>query len=208
MSKWTGDKFILYDKEQCPFCWKIRLACAELELPMQIMDYSLPENERVWKALTSSRTVPVFKHNELLITESSVIMEYLCDLSQSLLPSKIDERVKVRVLHRYSDMTLGSGLREVIFEKRGKPEQQWDLQRIQQGLDKFYQDLAFLEKNLNGQNLFTEEYSIADCAITARLGLAEKYNVPIPAHFPRLQKWFAAMKKRPSYGKTKPKEPN
>ena len=204
MSKWGNDRFVLYDKAECPFCWKIRLAAAELVLPLQVLDYAEPENEQRWKALNPSGTVPVFLHNDMLITESSVIMEYLGDLSQSLLPEGAEERVKARLLHRYSDATLGSGLREVIFEKRGNAQRQWDLQRIQKGQDKFYKDLEHLEKSLSPHNYFTADYTLADCAITARLGLAEKYKVPIPEHFPRLKSWFERMKQRQNYEKTKP----
>lgn len=205
MTKWRNEKFTLYDKTECPFCWKIRLACAELNVPLDTLDYARPEYEKKWKVLNPLGTVPVFLHNDLLIAESSVILEYLCDLSDKLLPNDAQGRVKTRLLHRYSDAVLGSGLREVIFEKRGQPECEWDLLRIELGCDKFYKDLEYLESNLGGKDRFSADYTMADCAITARLGLAEKYNVPIPDGLPRLKRWFEAMKQRPSYVKTMPR---
>lgn len=204
MNKWRNEKFTLYDKAECPFCWKIRLACAELNLPLDTLDYARPEYEKKWKMLNPLGTVPVFLHNDLLIAESSVIMEYLCDLSEQLLPLDAKGRVKTRLLHRYSDVVLGSGLREVIFEKREKLESEWDLQRIELGRDKFYKDLVYLESSLGGRDCFSADYTMADCAITARLGLAEKYNVPIPDGLSDLKRWFGAMKQRPSYVKTMP----
>lgn len=201
-------EFLLYDKDQCPFCWKVRLAVAELSLPIEVRDYMAVDNEQHWRLLNPNGTVPVLVHQQEVLTDSAIIMEYLVDLSGELMPDSPAERAAVRALHRYSDSVLGLGLREVIFEKRAKPQSEWDKQRIQKGQKQYLADLLYLEDALsknNNSGFFSSCYSLADAAITARLGLAEAYGVPLPDHLPGLKSWFAAMQARPSYKQSQPR---
>ena len=195
---------ILFDKPECPFCWKVRLAIAELGLDVEVINYLAPGQEAIWRPLTPNTTVPVLVTDEGVIYESDVIMEYLADLSGTLLPAKREERNTARLLHKYSDSKIGAGLREVIFEKRDKPEEKWDMDRINKGIERFYQALPFLEIELDNQDYFTFCYSFPEAALTARFALAEAYGVEIPVEFPNLKSWFARMKARPSFEQTQP----
>ncbi|WP_299179341.1 glutathione S-transferase family protein [uncultured Neptuniibacter sp.] len=194
----------LYDKPECPFCWKIRLLLAELDLNTEIMHYHAVGQEAIWQRLTPNRTVPVLTTPDGAIYESDVIVEYLEELTGRLLPKARSERIKARHLNKYSDTKIGAGLREVIFEKRDKPEAKWDQGRINKGIALFNQALPFLEEQLGDNTFFTHDYSLPETALTARFALGERYGVTIPAEFPRLREWFARMKARPSFGLTKP----
>lgn len=195
---------ILFDKPECPFCWKVRLAITELNLDVDIINYLAPGQEVIWRPLTPNTTVPVLVTEEGVLYESDVIMEYLADLTGTLLPENRKERNTARLLHKYSDLKIGAGLREVIFEKRDKPEEQWDWDRINKGRDRFYQALPFLEVELDNKEYFTSCYSFPEAALTARFALAEAYGVEIPKEFPGLQAWFSRMKARPSFEQTHP----
>ncbi|MGH1462086.1 MAG: glutathione S-transferase family protein [Neptuniibacter sp.] len=194
----------LFDKPECPFCWKVRIAIAELGLEVETINYLAPGQEDIWRKLTPNTTVPVLVTPEGTIYESDVIMEYLSDLSGTLLPVDLPERIKARLLHKYSDTKIGAGLREVIFEKRGKPEGEWDQERIRKGIKLFHQALPFLEDKLTDQPYFTRCYSLPEAALTARFALAEHYGVEIPSEFPKLKNWFKRMKSRPSFELTSP----
>lgn len=194
----------LYNKPQCPFCWKIRLALAELGLEVEIIDYQAPGQESIWRQLTPNSTVPVLVCDAGVIYESDIIMEYLADLTGQLLPQSHAGRIKARLLHKYSDQKIGAGLREAIFEKRDNPREQWDWQRINQGIQRYYDALAFLEKQLEEQEFFTGIYAFPEAALTARFALAEAYEIPLPELFPRLQAWFERMQQRPSFALTNP----
>lgn len=195
---------ILFDKPECPFCWKVRLAIAELGLEVEVINYLSPGQEAIWRPLTPNTTVPVLVTDDGVIYESEVIMEYLADLSGSLLPGNREERNTARLLHKYSDSKIGAGLREVIFEKRDKAEDHWDMDRINRGIERFHQALPFIEKALDEQEYFTSCYSFPEAALTARFALAEAYGVEIPTDFPNLKNWFTRMKSRPNYEKTHP----
>ena len=129
----------LYDKPECPFCWKIRLALASnwrLDVRADRLRRSKPHAPN-GRLLHPRKTVPVLVRDDLVIYESNVILEYLHDLTGRLLPKKPDARVQARLINAYSDNVIGAGLREVIFEKRGNPQAQWDMERIARGKAQF-----------------------------------------------------------------------
>ena len=194
----------LYNKPECPFCWKIRLALAESDLAATIIDSQAEQHLAKWQALTPNKTVPVLIDNNLVIYESNVILEYLNDINNNLLPNSSAERVVTRLINQYSDSVIGKGLREVIFEKRGKAESEWDMVRINSGVELFEKALEHLSIQLGDKAFFADNYSIAECALTARFGLAEAYGVKIPNRFTNLKEWFLRMKSRASYQDTAP----
>ncbi|WP_370277998.1 glutathione S-transferase family protein [Pontibacterium sp.] len=195
----------LYDKPECPFCWKIRLALFELGLDVERIDSADLATRAQWQALTPRKTVPVLVQDDLVIYESNVILEYLQDLTGQLLPKKPDARVQARLINAYSDGVIGAGLREVIFEKRGNPQAEWDMERIERGTAQFEAALGHLSDQLGDKTFFADSYSLPECALTARFGLAEGYGVEIPERFANLRAWFARMKERESYLITAPK---
>lgn len=194
----------LYDKPECPFCWKIRLALFEQGLTVEHIDSLAPETRETWQSLTPRKTVPVLVNGDIVIYESNVILEYLNDLSGTLLPEDPTQRVTARLINSYSDGVIGAGLREVIFEKRGNAEADWDHKRIEQGIAQFETALDYLSDQLGGKTFFADSYSLPECALTARFGLAEAYGVEIPDRFSNLRSWFERMKSRPSYRATAP----
>ncbi|MCO4759369.1 MAG: glutathione S-transferase family protein [Oceanospirillaceae bacterium] len=195
----------LYDKPECPFCWKIRLALFEQGVAVEHIDSLAPETRETWQSLTPRKTVPVLVNGDVVIYESNVILEYLNDLSGILLPQDPTQRVTARLINSYSDGVIGAGLREVIFEKRGNAEANWDHSRIDQGIAQFETALDYLSDQLGGNTFFAGSYSLPECALTARFGLAEAYGVEIPERFDNLRSWFERMKSRPSYRATAPK---
>lgn len=194
----------LYDKPECPFCWKVRLALHECGIAVERLDAQSSVHRPVWQALTPRKTVPVLVAGNRVIYESNVILEYLADIGTRLLPEHPADRILARLLNTYSDSVIGPALREVIFEKRGKAEAEWDQARIRLGVEAFDQALGYLSEQLGEREFFAGRYSFPECALTARFGLAEAYGVPIPDRFANLRDWFARMKARPAYLATAP----
>jgi glutathione S-transferase len=194
----------LYNKPECPFCWKIRLALAELGIHAEIIDSQSEQHIEEWRVLTPRKTVPVLVIEDVVIYESNVILEYLSEVHGHLLPNKPAERILSRHINLYSDGVIGAGLREVIFEKRGKQANEWDLERIKLGTEAFEKALEYLSIQLADKEFFSSCYSLAEVALTARFGLAEAYGVEIPTCYKNLSNWFKRMKARPSYLATFP----
>jgi len=194
----------LYDKPECPFCFKVRLALEASGAPYQILDYQQEPHKSQWPTLTPGKTVPVLVDGEVVIHESAVMLEYLQERYGGLLPAEPSQRAKVRLLASYADSTLGRAIRDVIFEKRGRPEAEWDQQRLAQGHQAWLDALPYLAQQLRQQRFFGEHYSLADMVLSARMGLAYGYGLKIPDSLPNLQQWFARMTTLPAFQKTAP----
>ncbi|WP_027853225.1 glutathione S-transferase family protein [Marinobacterium litorale] len=196
---------ILYDKPECPFCWKVRLALHESGYAAELIDSQDLEHRSHWQALTPKKTVPVLvTDGGDVIYESNVILEYLAETGNALLPATPGARIQARLLNSYSDTVVGPALREIIFEKRDRPRDAWDMDRIKAGELAFEEALDYLAAQLGQSDYFATEYSFPECALTARFGLAEAYGAPIPDRYGNLQRWFKRMKQRPSYRATEP----
>ena len=120
----------LFDKPECPFCYRVRVALGFAGLEFERRDYDDPAAEREWRSLTPAKTVPVMVEDDLVLTDSAVMLEYLQDRTGMLLPEAPTERARARTLLQYADKPLGRGSREVVFAKRGRPESEWDAERI------------------------------------------------------------------------------
>lgn len=196
---------ILYDKDECPFCWKVRLAMHAQARPFTRRPHDHPDSVSELGRLSVTGKVPVLVDGELVIPESSVITEYLEETGGGLLPRHRAGRVKARLLAYYSDNTVGKAVREVIFAKRGRPPEQWDRGRIDAGIAAWLELLPYLSAELGEQRYFAGDYSLADCALGARFGLAMAYGVPLPETYPRLHRWYERVAQRPGFRETAPR---
>lgn len=191
----------LYERTDCPFCWKVRIAFAELSVPFQITATRLGEKHPEVVRLSPTRTVPVMVDSEIVIWESAVILEYLDSryASGQLVPAESGEQARVRLLHAYSDKLLGACLRTLVFEMRSKPEREWDQGLLEQGRSDWQGCQAWLEQQLGEREFFGGAFSAADCALGSRFGVAEAYGIAVDPAFAGLRRWFSAVKSRPSW---------
>jgi len=196
----------LYDKPECPFCWKVKLALVEMGIDWEETVFLTPERPEDFLALNPAGTVPVLSDGETVVTDSSVILEYLEDKAgkPTLLPPDPASRANARALNLYAAAAIGPVLREVVFEKRDKPEAEWDWARIEAGAIGWIECLQRLEQWLGDNEFFAERFSFAECALIPRFGLAELYGVGVSKALPNLFAWFERMKARPSYARTMP----
>lgn len=175
-----------------------------LGLDYQILDYADPTHESVWKSLTRYGTVPVMRNGDLVVTQSGNMLEYLQDLSGRLLPDDAEVKAKARELLYYADAGVGKASKDVIFEKRDKPEAEWDLDLIKQGTAAWLEVHPYLSGILGDQDYFFGTYSMVDCALTARYALAHAYGLEIPKEFANLQAWYERVVTLPNFRETAP----
>lgn len=200
----------LFHKPACPFCWKVLIALAETGLPFigEVMD---PADPVRLAGLSPQVSTPVLVVDGVGVWESAVIAEYISDLADgALMPDAAragaaEARARVRLLHTYADRIIGPGLREVIFEKRSKPAAAWDTARIARGTAAWEECLDWLEARIEGPGgMVGNTFSLADCALIPRFGLAARFGVGVDARHPRLAEWFAVQERRDSVTTTAP----
>jgi len=191
----------LYQRTDCPFCWKVRIALVELGLAYQIVEIQFGEKHPEVGSLSPTGSVPVLVDGDMAVWESAVMLEYLDSryAPGKLFPGDAAEQSRIRLLHAYSDKIAGPSLRELVFEKRSKPSQDWSQDIIAQSEQKWRNCLRVLEQKLDGKPFFGNGYSAADCALAARCGVAEAYGAGVTVEFPGLQNWYESVVSRPSW---------
>jgi len=199
-----SDTIELFDKRECPFCWRVRLALFSRGINYRSRDRQDPEVQARWKTLSPQRTVPVFVHGDLVLTDSQVILEYLQDRFGGLLPDDSVKRADVRSLVNYADSVLGKAVKKVIFEKRDRPESQWDRNVLREGREGFVSALPALERRLGKRVYFSDAYSMAECALVPRFALAGAYGLTIPHQYAGLSAWLTRAVKANGFAETAP----
>jgi glutathione S-transferase len=200
-------RWILYDKPDCPFCWKVRLALHETTQRFELKTF--PDSQRPAEvlAINPKGTVPIVLHDRTVIGDSALAIEYIIDVvgSGTLMPSSPADRLRARTLHHYSTAVIGPAVREAIFELRDKPPEERDGSKIVRSRAEWSRCLDYLERELpDGAPCFVGDYSIAECALLPRFGLTAAYGFGVEADHPKLLRWYRAMKARPSFDATSP----
>jgi glutathione S-transferase len=98
----------LYDAFRCPFCARVRIACAEKELAYEPVAIDLSDRPAWLYDLNPLGKVPVLDDDGFVLPESEVIMQYLDDRfpeTAQLLPE--DPRTRAEALlavYRFDDL--------------------------------------------------------------------------------------------------------
>lgn len=191
----------LYQRTDCPFCWKVRLALAEYAIDYQSIATSLGEKHPDILRYNPKGSVPLLLDGDTTIWESAVALEYLNEAytQGQLLPGNAAERCQLRLLHNYSDALVGPALRDLVFEKRSKPSAEWDQDKIQHSEHAWRRCLDQLESWLDSQPFFGQDFSVAECALLPRFGVAEVYSAGVDDRHPGLLQWYSQLTQRNSY---------
>lgn len=176
----------------------MRLALCELAIEHEVIGIQLGEKHPEVARLSPTGTVPVLVDGDVVVWESSIMLDYL-DAQYApgrLITSQPIEQVRGRTLHAYSDKCVGPALRDLVFEKRSKSEPDWDAAIIQASELKWQACQAFLDEQLGSDNFFGPGFGAPDCALAARCGVAEAYGASVSTAYPNLYQWFEQVKLR------------
>lgn len=190
---------LLYQRADCPFCLKLKIGLLELGLEHETVNTVLGEKHPDVVALNPRGTVPVLVDRDLVIAESAVALEYVNDRAEGpLFGQSPQERARIRLTAQYSDGAVGAALRDIIFEKRAKPEADWDRARIEDGVARWRAVLDQLEGWCGEEGFGGKGFTAADCALMARFALADAYGAGVTPDHPRLYGWYGRERDRPS----------
>ncbi|MCG7873584.1 MAG: glutathione S-transferase family protein [Candidatus Thiodiazotropha lotti] len=193
---------LLYDKEECPFCWRVRMALHHCKVEYQRLAYDEYEDE--WSRLTPSGTVPVLKAGEMVLHDSSVMLEYLDERYGGLWPTLPEQRAEARGIALYADSAVGRPVRDLVFQRRDKPPAEWDEEVIAHAMGAWHQAMPYLEERLAKRSHFVSAGGITDFILATRFGLAMAYDMPSPRS-PGLMAWFNRIAESAEFTETAPK---
>lgn len=196
----------LYQRPDCPFCWKVRLAAFESGVNVSEIEVQLDKKHPDVVRLNPNETVPVLLDDHLVINESSEIIEYLIDQAphMELMPGPAKIRAIIRQLHHYSDHQLGKILFPYIKEKRDSENCTVRDELKESTKHAWYKAQSMLSEKLGERDFFADEFSVAECALLPRFCLAVTHGLPIAEQFQNLKKWYARCADRPSFKKAMP----
>jgi glutathione S-transferase len=197
----VNSRTILFDKPECPFCWRVRMALHRCNIDFERRDFA--DSEAEWKSLTSAGTVPVLQMGDLLMTDSSVMLEYLNDSYGGLWPAAAKPAAKARATSLDMDRLVGVAVRDLVFQRRDRPAEAWDQQVIDQAIEQWRQVMPDLEQRLGEADYFIDNVGITDYVLATRFGLAMAYGMPRPESA-RMNGWYDRISHRSEFQMTAP----
>lgn len=170
---------ILYNKDECPFCWRVRMALRRVASQTELRAHDDDAWQAQWTALTRFGTVPVLVDGDLVLTDSRTILEYLDESHSGLWPVGPAGRARGREVLAYADGILGPPVRDLVFETRGKAPQERDQSTIDNAVARWRQLMPELATMLGDKAWFAGDCGIADYALITRFALATAYGMPM-----------------------------
>ena len=163
----------LYSGPLSLFTAKVRIALAEkrleyerVEVGWSLADRYEPHHPEV-VAKNPKREVPVLVDGDVVVTDSTLILEYLEDRHPEphLYPSDVKGRAHCRQLEQAADEMLFPAVWDLIDEVfYPKPEDQRDTQRVENAHAAIQSFHADLDKLLSDRDYLCGDFSVADIA--------------------------------------------
>ena len=167
-------KFTLYNRDDCPFCWKVRLAAQFAGVEFETITVERGTKNIEVASLNPGGTVPVMMADSFVLWDSSLICLYLADefKNANLLPEDAAHRAQILQICHYSDQHFGKAIFPYITEMRKPDPDERDKQIILQSKERVEYALGWLSTfpSLLGG---IESPNLMDCTFFPRFALAE-----------------------------------
>ena len=198
----------LYQFESSPYCWKVRIALAEKKVEYKTEKPVNRDTDPKFRSMTPLGKVPVLVLEDgTALFESTIINEFLDERypSPPLMPNDPADRARVRIFEEIGDAWLAPALR-LIFTARyrfegGKVFRLKTIDRDQEaaGMKSSAHYLDYLNANLEGQEFFVTQFSLADIGLTPPLVRTARFlELPLKDKWPNIASWADRILARPS----------
>ncbi len=191
----------LFDNAFSPYAFKVRATLYEKGVKFEKREIKRKRQREDLLLLNPKGEVPALRDGDTVVCDSRVICDYIEERFPSvpLLPSDPARRAKVRRIEMLSDTQLDAAIFVLgtvkMFAKHTEniPEN-WEAP-LRKALGTLYLNL---EKDLNGQDHFDENFSRADIALTPHIAAAEFMGMGPEEEHPELRRWLMRVSDRPS----------
>lgn len=196
----------LYSGPLSLFTAKVRIALAEKDIAYERIEVGFsrsdgyePKHPEVL-AHNPKAQVPVLVDDDLVLYDSTVIIEYLEDLCPDppLFPKDPVERARCRMLELHADEVVFPHVLALIREVFYKAESDRDAQVVDTAREAIAAIQTELDAKLADRTWFCGSFGAADIAYGLVLLFASSLGAPPPAGLDRLNAWFARCAARPA----------
>lgn len=198
----------LYDNEHAPNPRRVRMVLAEkgIEVERVALDIGAGDNlSDDFKARNPMAKVPVLELDDgLCLSETGAICRYLDETypEPALFGTTAKERAIIDMWDRRMELGLmfsaAMGFQHIVgfFKDRMTPVPAWG----EQCVENYRKQLPVLETQLSHHEFVSgSEFTIADITAVCAIDFARVLKVRLDDSTPNLQRWYQAMRERPSY---------
>ena len=189
-----------------PFCRKVRLSLAEKRLEVELVEERYWERDADFLRRNPAGKVPVLKIDELTLSESAAICEYLEERHPDppLLPNDAGERHEVRRLVGWFDDKFHSEVTsKLLYERVNKKitgEGYPDSKNVKSGARAIKMHLGYMGGLLDQRRwLAGNNLSLADFAAAAHLSSLDYISDVDWNAYEAVREWYARIKSRPAF---------
>ena len=192
---------ILVDHPVSPYAQKVRMVLFEKQIDFESREIWSKSQRKELFSLNPRGEVPALIDGETVVTDSTVICEYLEERfpDPPLLPADPGARADARIVERLADTSIDACVLPIAMFKMFRPklatERPDALELAESNLRGHY---AHLEGRLAGKEYFAGEFSRADLAMITLLNAATLLGCPFGDDQTQLASWLERMNARPS----------
>ena len=192
-----------------PYVRKV-LVCLEIKGIAYEVDHIVPFfGDDRFSRLSPLRRIPVLVDGDLVLSDSSVICQYIEDKepAPALLPSDIRDRARARWLEEFADTRMGDVFIWQLFNQIAIRPSVWGEKGDRELVDRTLKEdvpavLDYLEAEAPVEGFRFGILSLADIAIAAFFRNAGWVRFQIDAtHWPRAAAWMARTLAEPAFAK-------
>jgi len=186
----------------------VRIVLEEKGLPFERVNIDVTRGENrtpEFLKLNPRGKVPVLVHStaggDVVLSESSVINEYLEEVfpNPPLMPAVAAKRAHVRSMVYLFDTELSPTTGLLIIEKLLKKPEEQRADFVAERQKATREILARLSEMMNEGPYLAGDFSLADASFIPVLAVMAPCGIILEREFPKLARWFAEVKKRPSF---------
>jgi glutathione S-transferase len=152
--------------------------------------------------------VPVLADGDLILYDSTIIVEYLEDAypDPALYPGGAAERARGRVLELFADEIMLIPLRALMHRTAPRPSDsgRWEADEIKAraAYPVLTDQLAAIERQLRGQRYLSGGFSVADLATFMMVFWGQRLGGPTLDGFPAVTGWYERLLGREAFAAT------
>ncbi|MBW4691970.1 MAG: glutathione S-transferase family protein [Lyngbya sp. HA4199-MV5] len=190
----------IYSAALCPFAHRSRLTLAEKGIPFKLIEIDLQNKPANFKDISPYGKVPVLKHGEHRVWESTIINEYLDETfpERPLLPKEPIQRAQARIWINFADTRLFATSGKLLYGS--EPKQHPDI--VKELIAHLHVMEEGLQEMSDGPYWLGSEISLVDLTyypLFEQWAVLEHFRgVPLPTGLDRLKQWWGTAANRES----------